>query len=285
MNYWRPKTLSQRLSLQPTTTSDLLSKRQSSSSSSLYHSRPLSFVFKCQLLVTCRSLNFNSHKMAPRNLTQTIVENGNQEDCSDLAMGKSLTDFNWQKAMIQSRIMEKVQNVGDRISSQSWLEQIRTLAKERSVTSILFMMLIGLCAIPVFICMVGATFTFLGFVFVEGTILTLACCLLGGLVVVAACLALPVILVLFVTYTLSTFAFNLFSNTSTKIKQMVVTSDSPNGSIASRSPIVKSCTVDGSAFLPACITDSDSCLEETVLRRAQMNPNKKFDGYNENYLK
>ena len=32
------------------------------------------------------------------------------------------------------------------------------------------MMLIGLCAIPVFICMVGATFTFLGFVFVEGKI-------------------------------------------------------------------------------------------------------------------
>ena len=26
--------------------------------------------------------------------------------------GKSFTDFNWQKAMIQSRIMEKVQNVG-----------------------------------------------------------------------------------------------------------------------------------------------------------------------------
>jgi hypothetical protein len=71
--------------------------------------------------------------MAPRNLTQTVVENSNQEDCSDLALGKcnyallhwkkqitefflflgkSLTDFNWQKAMIQSRIMEKVQNVG-----------------------------------------------------------------------------------------------------------------------------------------------------------------------------
>nr|CAG4636431.1 EOG090X0BFR [Eubosmina coregoni]SVE69999.1 EOG090X0BFR [Eubosmina coregoni] len=81
--------------------------------------------------------------------------------------GKALTEFNWQKAMIQSRIMEKVQNVGDRINSQSWLEQIRTLAKERSVTSILFMLLIGFCCIPIFIGLVGATFTFLGFVFVE----------------------------------------------------------------------------------------------------------------------
>lgn len=84
MNYWSPKTLSQRLSLKHTT-NDLLSTRQSSS----YHSRPLSFVFKCHFLVTCPSFNnFNSLKMAPRNLTQTVVENGNQEDCSDLALGK-----------------------------------------------------------------------------------------------------------------------------------------------------------------------------------------------------
>lgn len=38
----------------------------------------------------------------------------------------------------------------------------------------------------------------------------------------------------------------------------------------------KSCT-DGTAFLPACITESDSFLEATVLRRAQMNDKKLVD--------
>lgn len=51
-------------------------------------------------------------------------------------------------------------------------------------------------------------------------------------------------------------------------------------SVILRSPVVhgsstpgKSCT-DGTAFLPACITESDSFLEATVLRRAQMNDKK-----------
>ena len=109
-------------------------------------------------------------------------------------LDKGLTDFNWQKAMIQSRIMEKVQDVGkskftlmvirfstkiahflifyrfigERISSQSWLEQMRMLAKERSLTSVLLLSIIGLVSLPILVCVFASAFTFLGFVFVEG---------------------------------------------------------------------------------------------------------------------
>lgn len=56
--------------------------------------------------------------------------------------------------------------------------------------------------------------------FSTGTLLTIGCCLLGGLLIVVACLALPLMLVLFITYTLSSLAFNLFSTTSSKIRQI-----------------------------------------------------------------
>lgn len=72
---------------------------------------------------------------------------------------------------------------------------------------------------------VNLFFIFLLFI---GTLLTIGCCLLGGLLVVTACLALPLILVLFITYLLSSLAFNLFSSTGSKIKQMVSpTTESP----------------------------------------------------------
>ena len=58
--------------------------------------------------------------------------------------------------------------VGDRISSQSWLEQFRLLIKERSLSSLLFTMLIGLCTVPVIIFILTMAFTFFGFMFVEG---------------------------------------------------------------------------------------------------------------------
>ena len=80
MNYWNPKILSQRLPAQ-SITSDLASQLPSSC-----HSRSLRFDFSCRFLITSPGLGFL--KMAPRNLTQTVVQNGNQEDCSDLALGK-----------------------------------------------------------------------------------------------------------------------------------------------------------------------------------------------------
>lgn len=217
--------------------------------------------------------------MAPRNLQQngnSISRMTSQEDlASPDATTDKLSDFNWRKTMIQSRIMERVQTVGERISGQSWLEQMRTLAKERSITSILVMVLLGLCAIPVIGFVLTLAFTVLGFLFVEGTLLTIGACLLGGLLVVSACLALPLILVLFITYSLSSLAFNLFSTTSSKLKHMVVPgSESSHRHVIARSPMGKSCT-DGSAFLPACITESDSFLEAAVLRRAQMNADLK----------
>lgn len=60
--------------------------------------------------------------------------------------------------------------IGERISSQSWLEQMRMLAKERSLTSVFFLSLIGLVSLPILVCVLASAFTFLGFVFVEGII-------------------------------------------------------------------------------------------------------------------
>lgn len=42
------------------------------------------------------------------------------------------------------------------------------LAKERSLTSIFLLTLIGLVSLPVLVCVLASAFTFLGFVFVEG---------------------------------------------------------------------------------------------------------------------
>ena len=111
-----------------------------------------------------------------------------------------------------------------------------------------------------------------------------------------ACLALPLMLVLFLTYSLSHMAFNAFSSTGSKIRQIkhmvapaITTEESPKRyvriyrifreityffpcccrSVVSHSSGTpgKSCT-DGTAFLPACITDSDTFF------LAQMNDRK-----------
>lgn len=57
---------------------------------------------------------------------------------------------------------------GDRISSQSWLEQMRLLVKERSLSSLLLTVVIGLCTVPVIVFILTMAFTFFGFMFVEG---------------------------------------------------------------------------------------------------------------------
>lgn len=92
--------------------------------------------------------------MAPRNLqrmnaTSSDFRTARQDDCSDCntnkgehhglyqflylnviqrifsqIVGKTLSEFNWQKTMIQSRIMEKVQDVGKSLSSFFSLQMI-----------------------------------------------------------------------------------------------------------------------------------------------------------------
>nr|CAH0100439.1 unnamed protein product [Daphnia galeata] len=264
---------------------------------------PVRFVhLKCHFDVTWPVFGFSSKLpsnsiMAPRNLHRMEAANSdfrksNSDDSTDCTNegDKGLTDFNWQKAMIQSRIMEKVQDVGERISSQSWLEQMRMLAKERSLTSIFLLTLIGLVSLPVLVCVLASAFTFLGFVFVEGTLLTIGCCLLGGLLIVLGCLALPLMLLVFITYTLSSMAFNLFNSTSSRFRSPMVIS--PSSTIIEESPSKRSVVSHGSStpgksctdgiwnmeeYLPACVTESDSFLEATVLRRAQMNVKKIAD--------
>ena len=61
---------------------------------------------------------------------------------------------------------------GERISSQSWLEQMRMLAKERSLTSVLLLSFIGIVSLPILVCVLALAFTFFGFVFVEGMYLS-----------------------------------------------------------------------------------------------------------------
>ncbi|XP_057374303.2 uncharacterized protein LOC130695198 [Daphnia carinata] len=152
-----------------------------SSSSRFSRYIPLRFVhLKCHFDVVWPTIGFSklpstsSSIMAPRNLQRMSAASSDfrtasQEDCSDCNTnkGKTLPEFNWQKTMIQSRIMEKVQDVGERISSQSWLEQMRMLARERSLTSVVLLSFIGLISFPVLVCVLASAFTFLGFVFVE----------------------------------------------------------------------------------------------------------------------
>lgn len=59
---------------------------------------------------------------------------------------------------------------GDRISSQSWLEQMRMLAKERSLTSVALLSFIALVSLPILVCVLALAFTFFGFIFVEGIV-------------------------------------------------------------------------------------------------------------------
>ncbi|KAK4015251.1 hypothetical protein OUZ56_030234 [Daphnia magna] len=275
-----------------------------SSSSRFSRYIPLRFVhLKCHFDVVWPAIGFSKllstspSVMAPRNLQRMSAASSDfrtasQDDCNDCnnIKEKTLPEFNWQKAMIQSRIMEKVQDVGERISSQSWLEQMRMLARERSLTSVVLLSFIGLVSFPVLVCILASAFTFLGFVFVEGTLLTIGCCLLGGLLIVLGCLALPLMLFVFITYTLSSIAFNLFNSTSSKLRSHIVTV-SPSSAI-SESPSKRSLLNQGSStpgksctdgiwnmgeYLPACVTESDSFLEATVLRRAQMNEKRISD--------
>ncbi|KAI9556914.1 hypothetical protein GHT06_016708 [Daphnia sinensis] len=273
-----------------------------SSSSRFSRYIPLRFVhLKCHFDVVWPAIGFSKLTspsiMAPRNLQRMSAASSDfrtagQDECTDCNTnkGKTLPEFNWQKTMIQSRIMEKVQDVGERISSQSWLEQMRMLARERSLTSVVLLSFIGLISFPVLVCVLASAFTFLGFVFVEGTLLTIGCCLLGGLLIVLGCLALPLMLFVFVTYTLSSIAFNLFNGTSSKLRSHIV-AVSPSSAM-SESPSKRSLLSQGSStpgksctdgiwnmgeYLPACVTESDSFLEATVLRRAQMNDKKITD--------
>jgi hypothetical protein len=207
--------------------------------------------------------------MAPRNM-QTNASNGTlaiDQTKNKKIEDKPLTDFNWKKTMIQSRIMEKVHTVGDRIHSQTWLEQIRVLATERpiSLASVLLMAIICVCIVPVVIFLTLAltsfAVTFFSFIFFEGTLLTIGTVFLGGLLVLVACVAFPFVVVLGATFFFASSAFNLCSSTGSRIKQMTTGKRSESQRLANNEIVSKKMNNhDGSAFLPACILDSDAAM-------------------------
>jgi len=245
---------------------------RSTTESSLHHFK---LTVKCNLVFELPPL-FNL--MAPRNPVSVIEGAGackakskmlpiksNVNDAPDSTdSSENLSAFNWKKYFIQSRIMEKVHLVGDQMNSINWVEQVKTLAKERPLSFFCFALMSVFCVMPIFIAIVfvaaSCGISVLSFVFVEWTLITIGSFLLGGVFVIACCVAFPVAIFLGLTYYSANFAFNLFSTTSSTIKKIVQERRSSMDAMRNSDA---SCT-DGSPFLPpSCILDSDA----SALRR------------------
>jgi len=162
-------------------------------------------------------------------------------------------DVNWQKAVIQSSVVENFYKNWNRIRDQSWIEQMYMMIKETPVTfsSIICMIMLCLCIVPVvtFLTLALSSFfvTLCSFVFVEGTLLTVGTLILGGLLSVVFFVAFPFIVVVVTIYFFVSAVFKLLSSTSSQSKRTMVVRESQ---------------------VPMCIVDSDA----TILRRAHTKP-------------
>ncbi|CAL8143166.1 unnamed protein product [Orchesella dallaii] len=141
-------------------------------------------------------------------------EHQNMEDCSSYQVLRhfpgsnvhSLNELNWETAAFEKEIRDRIQWLGDKITSiraprviSQLIDFGRDYARENPVTALILLALCLTSLAPVLIFLVFAVatilVTFLGFLFVEGTVLTVATVIFGGVILIVGFITLTAILI------------------------------------------------------------------------------------------
>ncbi|ODM94043.1 Promethin [Orchesella cincta] len=118
----------------------------------------------------------------------------------------SLNELNWETAAFEKEIRDRIQWLGDKVSSiraprvvSQLVEFGREYARENPVTALILLALCLTSLAPVILFLVFAVatilVTFLGFLFVEGTLLTVATIIFGGVILIVGFVTLTAILI------------------------------------------------------------------------------------------
>jgi len=122
-----------------------------------------------------------------------------------------LREMGWETGTFEQQFRDRFQQIGRRVSSiqlppvvNSWIQSGKKYAKENPMTAVTLLALAVSCALPVVafltFALITLLVTFTGFLFVEGTILGVAACVLGGALLIVGGITLSFVSFLLVSY-------------------------------------------------------------------------------------